>query len=68
MVAARMGCSVERAPSRGSPANVYLGDDKSYQCLLDRHSIDCVSLAEQISETADFLKRAAALAPQDSYA
>lgn len=69
MIASRMGCSVERPSRRSGHADAYLGDDKFYQHLLDRHAIDRVSLAEQIGETADFLKRASTFdAPQDSYA
>lgn len=68
MIASRISCSVERPSSRGGHADVYLGDGQAYQCLLERHAIDRVSLAEQISETADFLKRAPLFgAPQDSY-
>lgn len=69
MIASRMNCSIERSTSRRGHADVYLGDDKSYQLLLNRHAIDRVSLAEQISETIDFLKRASIFsASQDSYA
>ncbi|HKX77857.1 MAG TPA: NAD(P)-dependent oxidoreductase [Novosphingobium sp.] len=69
MIASRMGCSVERPSHRNGHADVYLGDDKFYQHLLDRHAIDRVPLAQQISETADFLKRASIVgSPQDSYA
>lgn len=69
MIASRMSCPIERASCCGGHADVYLGDDKSYQRLLNHHVIDRVPLAEQISETADFLKRASTFgAPQDSYA
>ncbi|WP_084733029.1 NAD-dependent epimerase/dehydratase family protein [Sphingobium chungbukense] len=68
-IASQMNCSVERPSRGGGPADVYLGDDRDYRRLLDRHRIDRVSLAEQIDETAAFLKHASALgASQDSYA
>lgn len=68
-IASRMNCSVERPCRGGGSADVYLGNDRNYQRLLDRHRIDRVSLAEQIDETAAFLKRASNLgASQDSYA
>lgn len=68
-IASRMGCSAERPCRDGGPADVYLGDDRNYQRLLDRHGIDRVSLAEQIDETAAFLKHASTLGvSQDSYA
>lgn len=69
MVAARLHCSVQRFDNRGGQANTYLGDDISYQKLLDRYVIDRVSLDTQIDETTDFLKHNMALhKPQDSYA
>lgn len=69
MIAARTGCAVERPFRNDSPADVYLGDNRNYQRLLGRYRIDGVSLAEQIDETATFLKRASTLsALQDSHA
>lgn len=69
MIASRMNCSIERSISRRGHSDIYLGDDQSYQLLLDHHTIDRVPLADQISETVDFLKRVSTIgAPQDSYA
>ena len=69
LIADRMRCSVERTDRCSGDADIYLGDDQSYQRLLDRHAIDRVPLDDQIGETADFLKQAHAIgAPQDIYA
>jgi len=66
-IASRMDCSVQRPCRDGGPADVYLGDDRNYQRLLDRYDIDRVSLLEQIDETAAFLKEAQG-ASKDFYA
>lgn len=69
MVASQMQCSVDRPCERGGPADVYLGDDQAYQLLLDRHGIEPVSLAQQISETAAFMRSAFnSGVPKDIYA
>lgn len=69
MIAFQEGCTVER-PSRGDGrADVYLGDGRGYQRLLDQYGIDRVSLADQIAETAEYLKRTSPLdVLQDSHA
>lgn len=69
MIASQEGCTVER-PSRGDGrADVYLGDGRGYQRLLDQYGIDRVSLADQIAETAEYLKRTSPLdVLQDSHA
>lgn len=68
-IASRLSCSIERPIRSDGPADVYLGDDRNYQRLLDQHRIDRVSLTEQINETIAFLKHASVSdAPQDSYA
>ena len=56
MVAASMHRPVERAAARGGAPDIYLGDDRSYRRLLDRHAIESVPLIDQIDETAAFLK------------
>ncbi len=55
MIASSMHCPVERPLDRDGLADVYLGDDRSYRRLLDRHAIESVPLADQICETAAFL-------------
>lgn len=68
-IASPLSCSIERPARSNGPADIYLGNDRIYQRLLNQHRIDRVSLAEQINETTAFLKDAPASdAPQDSYA
>lgn len=69
IIASSMDCSVERPTLRTGAADIYLGGDQSYRHLLTRHGIASVPLAEQIAETATFLKtRSAAFEMQDAYA
>jgi nucleoside-diphosphate-sugar epimerase len=56
MIASSMNCPVERPPFRAGRPDIYLGDDRSYRLLLDRYAIEPVPLADQIEETAAFLK------------
>ena len=69
MIASSLNCAVERPAQHTGAADIYLGDDKSYRQLLTRHGIASVPLAEQIAETATFLKTGSArLELQDAYA
>lgn len=69
MIASSLGCPVERPALRTGPPDIYLGDDKTYRRLLARHRIASVPLAEQIAETAMFLKAGSAVFElQDAYA
>jgi nucleoside-diphosphate-sugar epimerase len=69
MIASSMNCPVERPQLREGRADIYLGDNRSYRLLLDRHAVASVSLADQIEETVAFLKnRSTACASQDIYA
>jgi nucleoside-diphosphate-sugar epimerase len=69
MIASSLDCAVERPSLRSGTADIYLGNDQSYQHLLARHGIASVPLAEQIAETATFLKAgSAAFELQDAYA
>lgn len=69
MIASQEGCTVERPSRDDGRADVYLGDGRGYQRLLDQYGIDRVSLADQIAETAEYLKRTSPLdVLQDSHA
>ena len=69
MIASSVACPVERPAVRTGQADRYLGDNTSYRELLARHGIESVPLAEQIAETAMFLKTGSARSElQDVYA
>ena len=69
MIASSLGCPVERPALRTGAADIYLGDDATYRRLLERHGIASVPLAEQIAETAMFLKTGSTRSEiQDAYA
>jgi nucleoside-diphosphate-sugar epimerase len=69
MIASSLDCPVERPAFRNGFADIYLGDDRSYRLLLDRHAIEPVPLADQLGETIAFLKnRPTCGASQDFYA
>lgn len=51
---------VQRAPIGDTPEDRYCGDDDAYTVLLARHSIAPVSLAQQVAETAAYLRGDAA--------
>jgi len=63
MIASSMDCPVECPAVRDGRADIYVGDDRSYRRLLDRHGIARVPLADQIDETAAFLKSRVILVP-----
>jgi len=56
LIASSTNCSVERPVNGEGRADIYVGDNHGYQRLLDRYSIEGVSLTDQISETIAFLK------------
>ena len=69
MIATPVACPVNRPALRTGAPDSYLGDDQAYRRLLARHGIASVPLADQIAETAMFLKsRSTAIELQDSYA
>ncbi|WP_169799495.1 NAD-dependent epimerase/dehydratase family protein [Novosphingobium lentum] len=69
MIAASTDGVIDRPSVRDGLADIYLGDDRSYRLLLDRHCIETVPLSDQIGETAAFLKSGSACdMSQDMYA
>lgn len=69
MIASSLDSRVSRSAMRQGAADVYLGDDRAYRRLLERHGIASVPLADQIAETVAFLKNGSACCElQDIYA